>query len=271
MQTVDAEPIETLHVYVVREELPRPSLFPIVLSGLALLALFALCVLSPYRQPERRVLIRIPAVFLPLKAFTAQTLIIPTGMRVFPATIAHGILTITNGSVISQELPSGMIFTTNPTNVEVMTDAPVFVPAGNANGYGFATVSAHAVVSGTSGNIPTFAINHVIGSSIYIRNLQTFRGGRDAYYMKFATVQDKQQALSKVREVLENWTGVGLLAYPCIETSREQALRLVVDWTCQFYTFSVSSIVHVTHVKLVGKEVLVEGLILVRPLPFPGK
>ena len=67
----------------------------------------------------------------------------------------------------------------------VVTDRAVFVPAGNANGYGYATVSAHALLSGKAGNIPAYTINQVEGSSVFIRNLTAFHGGRDSYSVKY--------------------------------------------------------------------------------------
>ena len=127
------EPIETLHVYVVREAAPKPSLLPIVLSVLALLILVSASVLSPAQQPVTRTVIRVPAVLLPMRTFIARVPVIPTGIKTYPATIAHGVLTITNGSVISQTLPPGFIFITR-SGVSIATDAAVFVPAGNANG-----------------------------------------------------------------------------------------------------------------------------------------
>src|SRR6266699_6198099 len=174
MFQVDEKP-ETIHLYVVREEEPRPSVLPIVASVLLLLCIIAVGTLFPYHQPLEHKTLRVPAIFLPLKSFTASAPIIPTGIKTYPATSAYGILTITNGSVISQTLPQGF------TIDGVATDNAVFVPAGSANGYGHATVQAHALLSGNAGNLPTLAINQVEGSSVYIRNLQPFTGGKDAY------------------------------------------------------------------------------------------
>ena len=174
MQTVDDQP-ETIHLYVVREKAARPPLLPIFLSVIALSALVAFCALTPYQQPVTRLTIRVPAVLLPLKTFTAIAAIIPTGTKVYPATTAHGVLTITNGSVIAQVIPTGF------TVQNVATDMAVFVPAGSANSDGYATVTEHALTSGKAGNIPAYAIDRVEGSSVYIRNLSAFRGGRDGY------------------------------------------------------------------------------------------
>src|SRR2546421_1537910 len=150
MFQVDEKP-ETIHLYVVREEEPRPSVLPIVASILLLLCVIAVGTLFPYPQPLEHKTLRIPAIFLPLKPFTATAPIIPTGVKTYPATSAHGMLTFTNGSVVSLELPKGLIFTSKD-GIEVMMDTGVFVPSGSALGYGVATVSAQTVVSGSQGN-----------------------------------------------------------------------------------------------------------------------
>src|SRR5258708_2805052 len=94
MFEVEDEPTETLHIYVVREAAPKPSLLPIVLSVLALLTLVTVGVLSPAQQPVTRAVIRIPAVLLPPRTFIAHVPVIPTGIKTYPATTAHGSLTI---------------------------------------------------------------------------------------------------------------------------------------------------------------------------------
>src|SRR5690348_8862942 len=100
MQTVDEQP-ETIHLYVVREGEPRPSLMPVIIP--AILAVVALSTLAAiglallYPQPVERALIRVPAVPLGVKTFTASVAVMPTGIKTYPATTAHGILTITNG------------------------------------------------------------------------------------------------------------------------------------------------------------------------------
>src|SRR5438876_3666749 len=154
MRVMEEKP-ETVHIYVVREE-ERPSLLPIFLSVIALLALVVVCTLFPYQQP---------AVLLPLQTFTTSVQVIPTGVKTYPATIAHGTLTLTNGSVVSSELPKGLLFSGN--GIQIVTNSEVLVPAGSASGYGYATVSAHALMSGKQGNISAYAINTVEGTSIY--------------------------------------------------------------------------------------------------------
>ncbi len=254
MQTVD-EQLETLHIYVVREEAPKPQLFPIVLSVVALSVLVAVCVFSPYRQPVTRITLRFPAVLLPLKTFTAQVAVIPTGVKVYSATTAHGTLTITNGSVISQTIPQGFRLG------NVITDRTVFVPAGSANGYGFATVSAHAVASGKSGNIPAYAVNQVVGSSIYIRNLSAFSGGHDAYTVMIVIQQDRQTAIDRARQKL-TYLSTGL-HYPCDEAISG---AVTVAWHCQFVTYHIPAYMRVTGVRIQGKNLIVDVIFIARPI-----
>jgi len=260
MHQVNDAPMETLHIYFEREQPPLPSLLPIFLSVCALLTLVAVSVFSPPQQPVMRAVIRVPAVLLPPRTFTAQTPVIPTGVHTYPATTAQGTLTITNGSVISQTLPAGLTFMSN-SGLSVMTDTAVFVPAGSANGYGVAYVSAHALVSGQAGNIPALAVDTVEGSSLYIRNLAAFQGGRDAYLVKFVTAQDRQVALEKARQhlavVSAGWH------YPCVERING-AVR--VTWRCQFVTYHIPAFYHVTGVKIIGKNLLLAVWFVARPV-----
>lgn len=251
MLHVDEKP-ETTHLYVVREELTKLQLLPIILSFLALLILVVVCALLPYQEPVARAVIRVPAIPLPFKTYSAQAAIIPTGIKTYPATFAHGTLTLTNGSIISQELPRGFILTAN-NGIEVATDSAVFVPAGNANGYGLSTVSAHLLTLGI--NMSTLSINQVIGSSLYVRNLQPLTGGHPAYSVKFETSIDRELALSKARDdITSKVTG---LHYPCLETIIPDSGKMSVTWSCQFVTYSIPSYMHSTSVKLQGNNLLV--------------
>src|SRR5258708_10769994 len=252
MFDVDDEPMETLHIYLEREQPPRPSLLPIFLSVLTPVLLAALCALSPYQQPVTRAVIRVPAVLLPTRTFTASVAIIPTGVKTYPATISHGWITFTNGSIIGQDIPAG--FTING----VATDRAVYVPPGSADGYGYATVQSHALISGKQGNIPALAINSVIGSSLYIRNLSAFTGGKDSYSVKVATAPDQQTALTQVRGILFVQISAykNGVHYPCKEVYLYERGRVAINWQCQFVSYTVPSYMHVTAVSLQGKSLL---------------
>jgi hypothetical protein len=256
MQTVDDQP-ETIHLYVVRGTDSRPPLYPIVFSSLVLVTLVVFCVLTQFQPPVTHITLRVPALPLPPKTFTAKVAVIPTGVKTYSATIAHGILTITNGSVISQMLPA------NFRLANVATDTAVFVPAGSADGYGFATVSAHALIPGTAGNIPSYSINQVEGSSIYIRNLSAFVGGKDSYSVKFETTQDKLKAQITARNLLAT-RAVGL-HYPCTENHIGASPNMVVSWRCQYLTYHIPVFYHVAGIRVFGKYLLVDVWFVARP------
>lgn len=259
---VGDEPTETVHIYVVREAAPKPPLLPIFLSVVALSLLVAVTVLSPSQQPVTRISLRVSAVLLPLRTFTAQEQIMPTGVRFYPALAAHGILTITNGSVISQTLPAGLTFISN-SGVSVVTDTAVFVPAGDANGYGVAYVSAHATISGKQGNISPLAINTVEGSSVYIRNITSFHGGIDSYTKPLQLPQDQQTALVKARAALMI-ESIGL-RYPCKEDHYADGTKMVVTWRCQFVTYRIPAYMHVLDVTIQGRNLLLAVWFVERP------
>jgi hypothetical protein len=257
MQTVDEKP-ETIHVYVVREKEATPSLLPVILSVLALLLVVTISVVFPSEQPVMRAVIRVPAVLLPLRTFTARVAIIPKGIKVYPATTAHGVLTITNGSIIGQSIPAGFAVQ------GVVTDYAVYVPGGNANGYGWATVPTHALLSGKQGNIGAYTINRVEGSSVFIRNLSAFHGGRDSYSVKYATAQDKQTALIKARATLA--LQINGLHYPCKEVYLSASKQITTTWRCQFVTYSLPPYMHVSGVSLQGKNLLLHVWFVARPI-----
>ena len=265
MQTVDDEPMETLHIYFEQEQPPRPSLLPVFLAVVALSILIAIGILTPNQQPEQRASIRVPAVLLPPRMFTASSQIIPTGVKIYPATYAHGFLTFSNGSVIGQSVPQGF------TISGAMTDSSVYVPPATANGFGMSTVSAHLLTSGI--NLSTLSINEVVGSSLFIRNLSPFTGGHPAYSVTFVTAQDKQTALTAARNLLavQRDQIQAFLAKPCSENHFPADRKMVVSWRCQFATYQVLSYMHVLGAKLTGRDFLVTVEFIPRSRRFWAK
>ena len=170
-------------------------------------------------------------------------------------------LTITNGSIISETLPKGMVVGA------VILDYSVFVPAGSANGYGYATVSAHALISGKQGNIPAYGIDNVENASIYIRNLAAFYGGADAYSVKYVTQQDKQRTLWQARSLLLIHINEDESRphYPCKEAYLYEHMHININWQCQFVTYNIPSYMHVIRVTIQGKNLVINVWYVVRP------
>ena len=271
MYQVEDKPIETVHVYVVREGQQRPSLAPVIIPCFVLFFLIAIGVLIPYQPPLQRATLRVPAVPLPLKTLRVSEPVTATGIKTAPATQAQGTLTIANGSVIAQELPKGLLFF-GKSGVEVATDAAVFVPAGSATGFGIADVPAHATAGGKAGDIPALDIDSVEGSSVYIRNLRPFTGGQDTYLVKFVTPQDRQTALMAARAYLTaRVTRIkAILEHPCSE-SASFGRMLRVTWVCRFAVYPNLLGFRVTGVRIAGEVLLVDVVFAARPRLFPGK
>ena len=254
----EEEKTERLYLYVVRDDEQPPSFIPIALSFLSLLLVIAVGVLFPYRPLLVRQTLHVPAIFLPLQTFSVTIPITPTGVQTVPATRATGVLTITNGSILSQHLPAGMIVTA-VNGVEVITTKAADVPAGNGTNYGIAYVSAQVVVAGVNGNLASFAIDAVYGTSLYIKNDQPFTGGKNSYRMSVIQPQDRQDALTKARVALLSHTLDGLLSGPC--TEQVTGVRaLSVTWSCQFVSYhQVAG--QVLSARVQGRSIVVEVLV----------
>ncbi len=261
MNIVD-DPVETIHVYMVREEEQRAPLFlPLFGALLCLAVIVGVTAYSAANPTYEHQTLTLPAHTFSRMFRTTQP-IVATGIKSYPATTAHGSLTITNGSVVSQELPAGLIFTSKE-GIEVETDTSGFVPPGSAAGFGAATVSAHSIVTGLQANIAALSIDAVYGTSLYIRNLEPFRGGQDAYSVRFVTQQDKVAATDKARAIVASQV-IGL-HYPCKENRFVSASTMTLSWRCQFVTYRVPSYMQVTRITIQGKNLLVDVVFVARP------
>src|SRR5438094_9907976 len=100
MHIID-EPVETVHLYVVREWPKQPyTSLPLLIACLCVVAIAGLSVYSGQHPAYQHKTLTMPAQFLPPQTFQTSQAIIPTGIKTYPATTAHGVLTITNGSII---------------------------------------------------------------------------------------------------------------------------------------------------------------------------
>lgn len=260
MFSVDDKP-ETIHLNVVREEEKRPhTAFPLFCSLLCLLGIVALTIYSaqhPYYEHAR---LTVPAQLLPLKVFKAETPIIPTGVKTYPATYAHGFLTFSNGSVIGQSIPSGF------TIDDAATDSAIYVPPATANGFGMATIGALLLTACI--NLKVLAINEVIGSSLFIRNLSPFVGGHAAYSITYQRPIDRIHALATARSLvaaLQARVGAFLVT-PCSESIEVSQSLLRLTWRCQFATFKVPSYMRVSAAHLRGTQFIVDVVFVPRPV-----
>jgi len=274
-QIVDADPPEmkTIHVYMVPE--PEPEEEPeeqgrfswpgwprigqrcVQLVAMALLAIFC----TAYSSPAYRIrTISVPARFLPGETIAANAAIVPTGVKTIPARQARGILTVYNGSILQETLPAGFIVTSQ-SGIEIATDQAVVVPAANLPEPGVATVQAHAVVAGSQGNIAASSISTNVGSSLVIKNLTAFSGGRDARTEKYITAEDKNNALAAARQKVEQEqlaaTHPGVLV-GCTETARVETSSVRVAWACQYATWAAPQGAQVLSARVQGTRVVLQ-------------
>ena len=120
----------------------------------------------------------------------SQSQIVPTtGKGHQSATSATGYITFYNGQFASVTIAAGTILT-GANGIHIITDQTATIPAGNPPSYGQVSVSAHALVSGSKGNIPAYSINQACCAvSVLAKNTTPFTGGQDA--RDFSTVRQE--------------------------------------------------------------------------------
>ena len=197
----------------------------------------------------------VPAVLLPVQTITVSVPITATGVKQYPATQARGVLTITNGGSLTESLQAGFLLMAS-NGVEVSTDQAVTIPPGNGANYGMAAVSAHAVVAGSSGNIPANSIDRTYGTDIFIKNTSAFTGGTDASSVHYTTDQDKQAALANAQARIATKKPLGLLLKPCVETTSQQASQVSMTLQCQPITYHAPAGMQVVGVRVQGTQVV---------------
>jgi len=130
-----------------------------------------------------------------------------TGVTHVPATPARGALTLYNAATYPQTSAAGTVLT-GTDGVQVVTDAPALIPAGNPPLFGVVTVSAHAALAGSRGNIAALDINGLCcAAGVAIKNTAGFYGGQDA------------QTYLTVRQA-----DIDGLAHPLVDTLTQSAM-----------------------------------------------
>ena len=103
-------------------------------------------------------------------------------------------MTFYNAAPSAQTVAAGTVLTGND-GVEIVTDAPAVIPAGNPPIEGEATVPAHATVIGPQGNIAPLDLNGLCClAGISVKNTMAFHDGQDAYDFPMVTQADIDQA-----------------------------------------------------------------------------
>ena len=141
-------------------------------------------------QAREQVAARLLEVGSPTQRQTAPT----TGTGHAPARVGEGTVTFYNAAPYSQTLAAGTVLT-GADGVEIVTDAPAVIPAGNPPIEGEATVPAHATTIGPQGNIAPLDLNGLCCmAGISVKNTMAFHDGQYAYDFPMVTQADIDQA-----------------------------------------------------------------------------
>jgi hypothetical protein len=137
-------------------------------------------------QAHKQVAARLLSMSSPTQRQTVPT----TGIGHAPARVGEGTLTFYNAAPYSQTVAAGTLLT-GADGVEVVTAAPVVIPAGNPPTFGITTVPAHAIVIGPQGNIAPLDLNGLCCmAGISVKNTAAFHDGQYAYDYPMVTKQD---------------------------------------------------------------------------------
>ncbi len=103
-----------------------------------------------------------------------------SGVAHVPAMVARGSLTFYNAATYPQTIAAGTVLT-GADGAQVVTDAPSPISAGNPPLFGVSTVSAHAALAGSRGNIAALDIDGLCCvAGVAVKNTAGFTGGQDA-------------------------------------------------------------------------------------------
>ncbi len=128
-------------------------------------------------------------VIAPITLSQSQT-VPTTGRGHQDARAAQGSITFYNGLFTSQAVQAGTVLT-GADGVQIITDQYAPLPAANPPSLGQTSVSAHAVLPGTRGNIPAYDINtQCCLTAVKAVNNTRFHGGQDERTFQTVTKND---------------------------------------------------------------------------------
>jgi hypothetical protein len=121
-------------------------------------------------------------------------------------------VTFYNAAPYAQTVAAGTVLT-GADGVEIVTDSPAVIPAGNPPTFGIATVPAHAAAIGPQGNIAPLDLNGLccIGG-ISVKNTAAFHDGQYAYDYPMVTQADIDHAAGPLLAALTPQTQATLHA-----------------------------------------------------------
>ena len=128
----------------------------------------------------------------------------------FRSRVGEGTLTFYNAAPYAQTVAAGTVLT-GADGVEIVTDSPAVIPAGNSPIEGEVTVLAHATVIGPQGNIAPLDLNGLCClAGVSVKNTTAFHDGQDAYDYPMVTQADIDHAAGPFLATLSAATQTGL-------------------------------------------------------------
>lgn len=131
-----------------------------------------------------------------MKSLTADT----TGTDHQQARSASGTLIFYNGQASPQTIPLGTVFT-GQDGVKVATDQTVAIPPGTPPTYGQASVTTHALVPGSAGNIAAGDINTSVALAVFVKN-SAFTGGQNQRDYRSVAQRDQDRLTTQLHTIL---------------------------------------------------------------------
>jgi len=154
----------------------------------------------------------IPGRLLPPLTLAQTITALATGHRHQQAQVAHGTVTLYNGLLTAQTITAGMLLT-GTDGIRVITEQQVTIPAATPPIEGQVTVPAHALHSGSQGNIAAYDINTPCClTAVKAVNTVAFQGGRDEREYTVITQGDINTAATALKTTLAQSTRAALVA-----------------------------------------------------------
>jgi hypothetical protein len=139
---------------------------------------------------------------LPAITLSESQTVPATGIGHQDARAVQGTITFYNGLFSSQTIAAGTMLT-GTDGVQIITDQAASLPAANPPRLGYATVSAHALMQGSSGNIPAYDINSACcATAIKAVNAAAFHGSQNARDYAIVTKEDITAAAGALTQSL---------------------------------------------------------------------
>jgi hypothetical protein len=204
----------------------------------------------------------LPAHHLTPLVFSQTQTINTTGHGHQPATQARGYVTFYNSLTQPQTIDAGTLLV-GADNEQVVTNEPAYIPAGNLNTNGHATVSAHAVNYGSEGNIKAGDIYGACCRAFIQVVNTTFTGGQNERDFQAVAKTDIDKVVSNLTSLFQQTLQTYVLThlssdetllvpFPCTTTIqsnypiRAEATLVTVTFqkTCSPLSYNTSDLQH---------------------------